>query len=119
MKLEEFATEWLRAIEHLDQNTEAPWTESFLTDLWLKGKHEKLWEFIVYTSQLDLPENVAGYLAAGPLEDLLASSGPVFIERVELLANSSQKFKSLLQGVWRNEIEETVWLRMQAILASG
>ncbi|MDD1508904.1 DUF6869 domain-containing protein [Pseudomonas sp. CNPSo 3701] len=119
MKLEEFAIEWVKAIENLDQTTGIPWTESFLTDLWLKGKHEQIWEFIVHTSQKDLPENVAGYLAAGPLEDLLASAGPVFIERVELLANSNQKFKTLLQGVWRNEIEEAVWLRMQAILASG
>ena len=119
MNLEEFATQWINDIDALSNDSELPRTESFLTDLWLKGNHEQLWEFICHTAERDLSERVASYLAAGPLEDLLASAGPEFIDRVEALASKSSKFKYLLQGVWRNEIEESVWQRIQSILGKG
>lgn len=40
------------------------------------------------------------YVAAGPLEDLLAWHGDAFIERVEDLASTDPHFREVLCGVW-------------------
>jgi len=53
-------------------------------------------------------------LAAGPLEDLLSSFGPDYIDRVETLARDDGRFKLLLGGVWRLGMTDDVWGRMQA-----
>jgi len=55
-------------------------------------------------------------LAAGLLEDLLASHGSDFVARVEQLARSNAGFRELLGGVWRNAIDDAVWMRLQAAL---
>jgi hypothetical protein len=52
-------------------------------------------------------------LAAGPLEDLLAKHGEVFIERIEKAAAADDDFRELLVGVWRNVIAPQVWERLQ------
>jgi hypothetical protein len=43
------------------------------------------------------PDNAVGYVAAGPLEDLLYARGPLFIDELERLANSDPKFPSALR----------------------
>lgn len=53
------------------------------------------------------------FLAAGPLEDLLARHGPLFIDRVEQSAASGNDFRELLVGVWRNGITDPIWARVQ------
>ncbi len=53
-------------------------------------------------------------LAAGPLEDLLVRHGADFIDKVELEAQRSIFFRSLLGGVWKNAIQVDVWKRVQA-----
>lgn len=52
-------------------------------------------------------------LAAGPLEDLLAKHGPLFIDRVEQAAANNNDFRELLAGVWRNGIDHPIWERLQ------
>lgn len=61
---------------------------------------ERLW---LITLQLieQAPDDAAlAYVAAGPLEDILALHGPTFIERVEDLARSDSRFLLALSGVW-------------------
>jgi hypothetical protein len=62
-----------------------------------------------------LPRVLAN-LAAGPLEDLLLYQGPAVIERVEALAARDERFRQLLASVWRNDIQQDVWDRVQALL---
>ena len=53
-------------------------------------------------------------LAAGPLEDYIAKLGETVIEQVESRATTDPKFRTLLGGVWRNNMSEDVWRRVQA-----
>ncbi len=59
-------------------------------------------------------ENVLAVLAAGPLEDVLVHHGPILISQVEREAETNEKFKYLLGGVWRNSIAPEVWGRVEA-----
>lgn len=52
-------------------------------------------------------------LASGPLEDFLARHGHSFIERVEQVASSNAAIREALRGVWKNEIPEDVWVRIE------
>lgn len=116
MTLNEFSNAWIADMEEeRAEGADIPESESYVTDLWLKGRYEELWAFILSTYPKPMSENLRSYLAAGPLEDLLASAGPSFIDKVEQEARQHEGFRELLRGVWRNEIEEDVWQRIQAL----
>jgi len=57
-------------------------------------------------------EYILANLAAGPLETLLARHGKTLIADVERLAKSDPRFKTLLQGVWQNRIDDQTWGRV-------
>src|SRR5688572_8214873 len=75
----------------------------------LRCAPEIVWEAIRTLGRQTLTENQAALLAAGPLEDLLADCGDVFIGRVEAEARVHAKFRYLLGGVWRSSIRQDVW----------
>lgn len=56
-----------------------------------------------------------GLLAASTLEDLLSFHGPQFIERVEHQAGIDSRFASMLGGVWRFQMSEDIWQRVQSV----
>jgi hypothetical protein len=59
------------------------------------------------------PENyVIEILAAGPLEDILATHGQAIISRVEDEARCSPEFRNLLGGVWQNRMSDDIWKRV-------
>lgn len=60
-----------------------------------------------------------GTLAAGPLEDLLSKHDENFIGRVEAEAKSNPKFAWFLGGVWRYQMTEEVWNRVQLVWDRG
>ncbi|WP_425502841.1 DUF6869 domain-containing protein [Pinirhizobacter soli] len=76
---------------------------------------DEAWEFIVAAWCADQSPVIAENLSAGPLEDLLAKHGDRVIDRVETEARKNPSLSSLLGGVWRSEIAETVWARVLAI----
>jgi hypothetical protein len=53
-------------------------------------------------------------LAAGPLEDLMNENGNIFIDRVIEEAKRSEKFNTLLGGVWESNIEPEVWKKIES-----
>ena len=81
---------------------------------WTYGNPDQAWAFILEACTRNLSTKQSSMLAAGPLEDLLANSGPMVIARVELEAQKNPKFRSLLTGVWQNQMSDTVWARVQA-----
>ena len=91
------------------------WAVSQVMDWALDGEADLLWLFILTCYKRNISERVVSVLAAGPLEDLLAKHGPMFIERVEELARQDPKFNSLLGGVWQNTMTDEVWKRVQAV----
>ena len=74
-----------------------------------------LWRFILATYKRDISDRVVAVLAAGPLEDLLARHGALYIDRVEQLARDDEKFNCLLGGVWRSGMQKEVWRRVKVV----
>jgi hypothetical protein len=90
---------------------------------WLGGEHtmfdvctdqqEVAWSATLRLLGRDLTQEQLELLAAGPLETLLAHHGEAFIERVEREAQNNPRFNHLLGGVWRHEMPEEIWQRVQ------
>ena len=91
------------------------WAVSQVINWHLDGEADLLWAFIHIAYKRNLSDRVVSVLAAGPLEDLLAKHGPIFIERVEQLARQDPAFNSLLGGVWQNTMTDEVWERVKAV----
>ncbi len=88
------------------------WANDILMDLMEGGPQEAL-QMIVMILERDLSKKRFEMLAAGPLEDLLKSSGEVVIDQIEKEATQNPKFATLLGGVWKSEIKDEVWNRVQ------
>lgn len=76
---------------------------------------ETAWIIILRILAIDDSGAVMENLSAGPLEDLLVKHGPRFIGRIEQEATKSPKFASLLGGVWRSNMTEDIWQRVQSV----
>ena len=117
-ELDKMVTAWIVAQQAKRGSPESEtnwWAVSEVIHQALEGDGDLLWEFILEVYKRDLPDNIIGLLAAGPLEDLLASRGAEFIDRIEERARKDPKFNYLLGGVWRNSMTHEVWERVQAI----
>lgn len=75
---------------------------------------ESLWRFVLEVLRRNPPVEVIENLAAGPLEDYLARCGETVIEQVERQAEQDPRFRSLLGGVWQNQMSDEVWARVCA-----
>ena len=54
-------------------------------------------------------------LSAGEVEDLLGRHGSEMISLVEAEAQRDPSFAKLLGGVWKNNMTDEVWSRLQAV----
>jgi len=81
----------------------------------LDGYPEHLWLFcLAAIAGAETPWQIV-VLAAGPLEDLIASQGADFIDRIEEQAQLSSRFRFALTGVWPQGNRGTViWARVEA-----
>lgn len=75
---------------------------------------EAVWQAVLRSIQRKLTEEQISLLAAGPIEDLLARYGAQFIERIEAEAQRSPAFAHVLGGVWRRDIPQEIWQRVEA-----
>jgi hypothetical protein len=93
---------------------EANWWALELVMNWkYDNQHELLWSFILAVHEKDPNSEVVGHLAAGPFEDLLSEFGNDYIERVEALAKSDVRFKSMLCGIWQDRMSDELWSRIR------
>ena len=60
-------------------------------------------------------DHLIANLAAGPLETLISRHGAELINLIEAEARENKKFHNLLGGVWRNDIPEDIWVRIDSI----
>lgn len=79
------------------------------------GDPKILWKLILAIHSRDQSEEVQTILSAGPLEELLGSHGPAFIEVVEQQAKDDPAFARLLSGLYRFTMSDDVWGRVTAI----
>jgi hypothetical protein len=94
-----------------------------LVEAWFAGEHsmfdacteepEPAWMAILQVLLRDLTVEQTSLLAAGPLETLLSWHGAAFIDRVEQQARLDPRFNHLLGGVWRQEMSEEIWSRIE------
>lgn len=79
---------------------------------------ERLWRITLQLIEQAPDDAALAYVAAGPLEDILALHGPEFIERVEALARRDSRFLLALASVWGQvRIRPEIRARVEAIQA--
>ncbi|WP_057162972.1 DUF6869 domain-containing protein [Lysobacter sp. Root916] len=78
-------------------------------DRFMEDEHwEDNWAAILSIIDKTEAKEVLALLTAGPLEDLIHSAGPHFIDRIEHEARRSSAFRHLLGGVWESSTSE-IW----------
>ena len=71
------------------------------------------WSYVVAIVEQGSDE-ARGQLGAGIVEDLLRDHGPAIIERVEAAAAASRDFRYCLSHVWRGDMPDDLWARVEA-----
>ena len=95
-----------------DRNREEHWWSFEQMEKWRTSDPEKIWQAIVAVVEQCDDDRVLANLAAGPMEDLLGDHGSEFIDRIESMARSNEKLRSLLLGVWRRDrVSDGLWNR--------
>lgn len=105
--------EWVRTPEPRADGSELIGWHEFE---WITQSHpEYAWTAILAAVSDERCAPYLGTLAAGPMEDLLSGHGAQFIDRVEAQARSDPQFAMFLGGVWRFQMADEVWARVQAV----
>jgi hypothetical protein len=73
------------------------------------------WQFILAVLATDQSNIVMENLSAGPLENLLVQHPAETILKVEAESQTNPAFRKLLGGVWKNDMPDDVWKRVQAV----
>jgi hypothetical protein len=75
---------------------------------------ETAWQAVLRITQQDLSREQMAVLAAGPIESLLSWHGARFIARIEAEAQRSSAFAHILGGVWRQDMPDEIWQRVES-----
>lgn len=73
------------------------------------------WDAILEILSRDPGPEVLRILAAGPMEELLVNHGQQIIDRVEERARNDARVARLLGGVWKSQISDAVWKRIDSV----
>jgi hypothetical protein len=114
----DLADAWIRywkAPKGSVEQFENSWATDVSTDLFFDGKSEELWRLILLIHERDQSVKIQQVLSAGPIEDLLSRFGEHYIDRIEEKASKDLAFAKLLGGVWKSEMSDEVWSRLQAV----
>lgn len=76
------------------------WPSRLLDQLIFEGRPEDAWPLVVELVEQAPSEDALGYVAAGPLEDLIQQHGDAFADRTIERARADQRWRSALLGVW-------------------
>ena len=79
-----------------------------------KADPETAWQAVLHIMWHDLSEKQEALVAAGPVESLLSWHGAQFIDRIEAEAQRSPAFAHLLGGVWRQDMPDEIWQRVES-----
>lgn len=79
----------------------------------VRQEPEASWRLIMELFLRSASDYQLACLASGPLETLLAVRGGDFIDRIEHIALTNDRFRETLVGVWKNQIPEDVWSRIE------
>lgn len=111
----ELVEAWI-ALCRLDPKSEARdahfWAFEALDDM-VRDDPERALAVVVAIQDRDGSMAVLANVAAGPLEDLLVYHGERMVDRIVALGRSNQRFRTMLQMVWKNAMSDAVWDRIQ------
>jgi hypothetical protein len=94
------------------------WAFDDVCDL-LSQDPERLWRITLCMISRTSDETTLAYIAAGPLEDIIAKHGSVFIDRVELIAKNDPQFFRALKHVWGHiRFKPEIYERIQKIIGT-
>jgi Family of unknown function (DUF6869) len=96
---------------HWVQYHQAMWAAFELSRL-VHEDPETAWTLILTLSERG-DDHALGSLGAGDLEDLLRLHGHAFIDRIELAAKTSDRFRIALSHVWQAGTPEEQWQRVR------
>lgn len=91
------------------------WAFDKMVELANKNPQECLDVVIAILNEAHDDDFILANLAAGPLEELLVAHGTELIDAIESLSNQDPNFKKLLGGVWKNDMSDELWARVQAV----
>jgi hypothetical protein len=91
------------------------WAPDLLDELIYDGHPEEIWRAILAIHRLDHSPRIQQILSAGLIEELLAKYGDRFIARIEREARLDPTFARTLGGVWKNEMSDENWQRLQTV----
>lgn len=112
MKLEELAARWVTAqSKESGPENDGEWADVFEAQELSFGDPELLWQFVQLVLASNLNERALGMLAAGPLEDLIQTYGPQFIDRIEASVLINSVLAEIMPGVWVQSSQDAVTRR--------
>jgi hypothetical protein len=118
-QIDELAEAWLKYQQLPDDERRGHRGEHPLFVGWelmyetVRDNPEDAWKAILKIQRSEPSAMILANLAAGPLENLLVSHGPQFIDRCEELARQDAKFRSVLDGVWGwTSMKKDIWERV-------
>jgi hypothetical protein len=79
--------------------------------------HEERWSLILEMIRRAPDDDCLGFVAAGPLEDLLSEHGEQLIDRVEERAGQDDRFARTLTNVWQCGMSDLLYARVKALQA--
>jgi hypothetical protein len=80
-----------------------------LVDKLIHDEPDKALEFIVNLIDMSKDTAMLAFVAAGPLEELLVYNGTAVIEKLKIVADTSDNIQLALSGVWLDEEEDEIY----------
>ena len=94
------------------------WAFEELDDL-ISTHPERAWLITLEMISRTTDQAALAYIAVGPLEDILAYHGEIFIERIENLARKDPHFCLAVCGVWgQSRFKPAIYDRIQKLLGT-
>ena len=115
MDREALIRDWLMFLESNSDATQ--WANQEMTFVDPAPDPEEAWACILEGVRRAPSEGVLGLIGAGTLENFLGHHGDAFTDRVEREADADPRFRYVVWNVWKWEISEPVWQRIQKLQA--
>jgi hypothetical protein len=117
-EMNELAAAWINH-RHLYKGDQGQipfdWAPDLLGALMYDGHPEEVWRAILAIHRLDHSRQIQMVLSAGLIEELLSKYGDRFIARIEREAEIDSTFAQTLGGVWKSQMSDENWQRLQAV----
>ena len=97
MDTEELVNGYLRFFETKQEADGWAWSE--VDDL-VRHDPDRGWRITCLLVNKANSDEAVGFVAAGPLEDLLRKHGPAVIDRIEQASQQNVRLQTALSGVW-------------------